>query len=456
MKGIGKSTEDPAVPETTIGRDPIVTDRLTGLRYDHLTGRTGGITAVCSAHRIVLKAAIEQAAADGDVLLVEATANQVNQFGGYTGMRPAQFVTFVQSLAAAADFPLKRVFIGGDHLGPHPWKKAPAAQAMNRAVELVRECVAAGFCKIHLDTGLACADDPGSHLPMETTAARAAVLCRAAEAAADRQPANRPRPLYVIGAEVPPPGGALEDPAQLTVTTAGEVARIIAVTQRSFRSVGLDSAWERVMAVVVQPGVDFGDAQVARYRSDKAAALSASHATLPGIMTYEIHATDYQPPDALAQMVRDHFLLLKTGPCLTNASREALFALSHIETDWLTGKHGVRLSGLREVLETAMLSHPGHWRSHYRGSAADLKFLRHYSYRDRIRYYWDLPLVRQAVEQLLFNLQRPIPRMLLSQYFPDLYPAIESGELRPVPGLLIRQRIRSALAPYSAACHPPL
>ncbi|MEJ2476832.1 MAG: class II D-tagatose-bisphosphate aldolase, non-catalytic subunit, partial [Desulfobacterales bacterium] len=310
--------------------------------------------------------------------------------------------------------------------------------------------------KIHLDTGLACADDPGSHLPMEITAERAAALCRAAEAAADRQPAGRPRPLYVIGAEVPPPGGALEDSAQLKVTPAGEVARTIAVTERCFRSVGLEAAWERVMAVVAQPGVDFGDTRVARYRSDKAAALSASHATLPGIMTYEVHATDYQTSEALVQMVRDHFTLLKAGPCLTNAYREALFALSHIETDWLTGKHGVRLSGLREVLETAMLSHPEHWRSYYRGSAADLNLLRHYSYRDRIRYYWDFPIVRQAVDRLLINLERPIPRMLLSQYFPDLYPVIQAGELRPVPRFLIEQRIRSALAPYSAACHHPL
>ncbi|MGB5424633.1 MAG: class II D-tagatose-bisphosphate aldolase, non-catalytic subunit, partial [Desulfobacterales bacterium] len=107
------------MPETTIIRDPIVTDRLSRLRYDHLTGRIGGITAVCSAQRTVLEAAIEQAVADGDVLLVEATANQVNQYGGYTGMRPAEFVNFVQSLAAAAEFPLEKVLVGGDHLGPH-------------------------------------------------------------------------------------------------------------------------------------------------------------------------------------------------------------------------------------------------------------------------------------------------------------------------------------------------
>ena len=55
-------------------------------------------------------------------------------------------------------------------------------------------------------------------------------------------------------------------------------------------------------------------------------------------MTYEVHATDYQSPGALAQMVRDHFTILKVGPCLTNAYREAIFALSHIETEWLEKK----------------------------------------------------------------------------------------------------------------------
>jgi D-tagatose-1,6-bisphosphate aldolase subunit GatZ/KbaZ len=350
---------------------------------------------------------------------------------------------------------LEKVMIGGDHLGPHPWRKSPTAQAMNRAMELVRECVAAGSCKIHLDTGVNCADDPGSHLPMETMAERAAVLCRAAEATADRQPTNRPRPLYVIGAEVPPPGGALEDPAQLKVTTAEEVGRIISVTERSFRSVGLDAAWERVTAVVVQPGVDFGDTRVARYRSDKAAALSAFHATLPGTMTYEVHATDYQSPGALKQMVRDHFTILKVGPCLTNAYREAIFALSHIETEWLEKKKGCRLSGIRDILASAMQANPEHWQTHYRGSAAEVDFVRQYSYRDRIRYYWSSPEVVESVDRLLSNLNRPMPHMLIRQYFPEIYPALDSGEIEPAARSLISWRIRRTLAPYSKACRQP-
>jgi hypothetical protein len=65
---------------------------------DHLSkrklGASAGIYSVCSAHPWVIRAAAEQAAAAGSLLLIEATSNQVNQFGGYTGMRPAEFRSF--------------------------------------------------------------------------------------------------------------------------------------------------------------------------------------------------------------------------------------------------------------------------------------------------------------------------------------------------------------------------
>ena len=49
-------------------------------------GTPQGICSVCSAHPMVLEACIDRAIADGSPLLVEATCNQVNQEGGYTGM----------------------------------------------------------------------------------------------------------------------------------------------------------------------------------------------------------------------------------------------------------------------------------------------------------------------------------------------------------------------------------
>ncbi len=71
---------------------------LFDLRKRHLSGMIGGMVAVCSSHPMVLEAAMELAAAETRPLLVEATANQVNQSGGYTGMTPADFSALIRRL----------------------------------------------------------------------------------------------------------------------------------------------------------------------------------------------------------------------------------------------------------------------------------------------------------------------------------------------------------------------
>ena len=422
---------------------------LIHLRNQHLCGEVGGMVAVCSSHPMVLQAAMELAAAERRPLLVEATANQVNLSGGYTGMTPADFSTYIRRLSGSVGLPFDQVIIGADHLGPHVWKNETAASAMANAAELASHCVAAGFRKIHLDTGMRCADDPGAALSPEIAAKRAATLCLAAEAAAcDRHDLDLP--LYVIGNEAPPPGGGLEDVYHLTVTHPDNLFSSLELYERAFRDDGLDDAWQRVVAVVVQPGVEFGDRVIAAYDRDRAAALSACHARLPGFMTFEIHATDYQTPDALDQMVEDHFILLKAGPCLTFAFREAVYALTHIED----ARPGIQVrSNLRKIMETLMDVHPRHWQSHYpQGQTESLCFLRNYSFRDRIRYYWAYPEATAAYERLIQNLSRPIPDALLRQFFPDLYPEIACGELQPDPQTIIKHRIQNALKPYMKAC----
>jgi len=422
---------------------------LTHLRDQHLGGEIGGMCAVCSSHPIVIQAAMELAAAEQKPLLVEATANQVNLSGGYTGMTPADFSAFIRRLSGSAGFPAEQIIIGADHLGPHVWKEEPAASAMAKAAELASHCVAAGFRKIHLDTGMGCTDDPGIFLSPEIAARRAASLCLAAEAAACNQ-RDQDLPVYVIGNEVPPPGGGLEDAFHLTVTHPDNLLSSLELYERAFRDAGLASAWQRVVAVVVQPGVEFGDQVIAAYDRNRTAALSASHIRLPGFMTFEIHATDYQTPIALTQMVQDHFILLKVGPCLTFAFREAVYALTYIEDAW-PGIH--QRSNLRQVMETLMDKHPRHWQSHYPQDQAEaLCFLRKYSFRDRIRYYWAYPEATAAVERLVQNFRRPIPDALLRQFFPDLYPEIECGALRPDPQTIIKHRIQNILKPYMKAC----
>ncbi|HDR8918556.1 TPA: D-tagatose-bisphosphate aldolase, class II, non-catalytic subunit [Burkholderia vietnamiensis] len=413
-------------------------------------GAQRGIYSVCSAHRLVLEAACEAARADGSPLLIEATCNQVNHVGGYTGMTPADFRRDVDAIAQRCGLAPSALVLGGDHLGPNPWRHRRAADAMREAAAMVAAYVEAGFEKIHLDASMACADDP-ARLDDRTIAARAAQLCRAAESAASRAGLA---PVYVIGTEVPTPGGEVSADgaaiARIAVTRSDSIGATLDAHRSAFAAAGLDDAWTRVVAVVAQPGVDFDDRHVLDYDSAKASALGASILRVPRLV-FEAHSTDYQTEHALAALVRDHFAVLKVGPALTFALREALFALSFIE-DALIGDVALR-SRLRDVVDAAMRAQPEHWAPYYRGDEAEQRLARQFGYSDRIRYYWLQPAVAAAVEQLFDNLARqPVPETLVAQWLPDVYAACRAGVLAKAPRAWVRHRIRDVIAHYARAC----
>jgi len=430
-------------------------DALLEVARARTQGRVRGIYSVCSANRFVLEAAMQQAKADASPLLIESTSNQVNQFGGYTGMDPAGFVAYVREVAAAAGFPFERIVLGGDHLGPHPWQREPAAAAMDKARELIRQYVLAGYAKVHLDTSMRLggdAGDPSTPLSDVTITERAAELAAVAEAALGERPAGSPAPVYVIGTDVPPPGGEREADQRIWTTKPEDARRTIELTRAAFGARGLHAAFGRVVAVVVQPGVEFGDSTVFEYDRAQAAPLKAMIEAHPGLV-YEAHSTDYQTPAALAAMVEDHFAILKVGPWLTFALREALFALEDVEREWLGDRPGVTLSGVRAVMEQVMLEQPGHWAGYYHGDAGEQRFARRFSYSDRIRYYWPQPQAEAAVTRLIVNLeQHPAPLSLLSQYLPIQYNAVRLGRLSPAPRGLIRHSILEVLDRYARAC----
>ncbi|AFQ47285.1 D-tagatose-bisphosphate aldolase, class II, non-catalytic subunit [Burkholderia cepacia] len=411
-----------------------------------------GIYSICSAHRLVLEAACEAARADGSPLLIEATCNQVNHLGGYTGMTPADFRRDVDAIALRCGLAPSALVLGGDHLGPNPWRHRRAADAMREAAAMVAAYVEAGFEKIHLDASMACADDP-VRLDDRTIAARAAGLCRAAEDAAARAGVA---PVYVIGTEVPTPGGEVAGDAggaaiaRIAVTRSDSIAATLDAHRDAFAAAGLDEAWARVVAIVAQPGVDFDDRHVLDYDSTKAASLGASILHTPRLV-FEAHSTDYQTEGALAALVRDHFAVLKVGPALTFALREALFALTFIE-DALIDDVAMR-SRLRDVVDAAMRAQPEHWAPYYRGDETEQRLARQFSYSDRIRYYWLQPAVAAAVEQLFANLARqPVPETLVAQWLPDVYAACRAGGLAKEPRAWVRHRIRDVIAHYARAC----
>jgi D-tagatose-1,6-bisphosphate aldolase subunit GatZ/KbaZ len=427
-----------------------VAETLKSIVHDQHRGIPHGIYSICSSHPYVIQASLEQARHDGGAVLIESTSNQVNQFGGYTGMTPEDFHTFVLSQSRDMGFEGERVILGGDHLGPIPFRNEDAEVAMKMASDMVRCFVEAGFVKIHLDTSIPLGDE--ASIEPGLVATRCARLCRVCEDTYNgliRRGA--PAPLYIIGTEVPVPGGSDEVEEGVKVTSVEDFEETVRVTRDAFMKEGLQDAWNRVIAVVVQPGVEFGDHRTVEYRRDDALPLSKRLRDYPDLV-FEAHSTDYQTARRMREMVEDGFAILKVGPGLTYAFREAVFMLCAIENELCTINTALVRSNLLETLDGVMKNHPQYWEKYYEGNEVELSFKRRYSLFDRVRYYWSNERVKASFERLLDNLKNAgIPGTLLSQFFPSQYRKIRDGELCGDPECLLRDWIREVIADYAYA-----
>lgn len=399
---------------------------------ENLGGKPAGLASWCTAHAETLSAIlVAHRNLDGPIL-IEATCNQVNQHGGYTGMKPIDFRRFVEGLARDSGIDAGQIILGGDHLGPNPWKNQPAASAMSEARTMVRDYIEAGFSKIHLDASMACADD--RNLPEATMAERAAELCSVAE-----QAAGALKPCYVIGTEVPIPGGETEVIDTLAVTRPEAALRTYELHREAFAKRGLSEAFSRVVGIVVQPGVDFGNAQVFPYDRRRATALSQAVSHLHGV-AFEAHSTDYQSPEGLRDLVQSHFPILKVGPELTFAFREAILAMVAIE-GWVGPERPSRMvATIGEVMD----ADPRHWRGYV---AEGQEAMRIFGLSDRIRYYWPVPRLAEAVRQLRTNIDSAdVPPGLVWQYAGTI-PGGDSLSTR-----IIQSKVGAVASKYLRAC----
>ena len=388
-----------------------------------------GIPSYCTANELALEIALRRAKMLNQPVLIEATANQVNQYGGYTGMLPKDFYKLVLDMAAAIDLPEQMVILAGDHLGPLTWQNLPEAEAMEKSIELVYQYTRAGFTKIHLDTSMKVADDAEGLLSTEVIARRGATLYKAAIKGYEELKAEKPdaiRPVFVIGSEVPIPGGAQEAEDSLAVTSVEAFKDTVATYKRVWEEEGVGEGMNDVIAVVVQPGVEFGDDQVFLYDSAAAADLCAALKEFPEVC-FEGHSTDYQSAKCLKAMVEDGIAILKVGPALTYGLREALFSMSLMENELVPAEER---SNFIDVLENTMLANPGNWQKHYHGDEKQLHLARKYSFSDRARYYMGQPEVLEAMDKLFTNLNTyKIPLNMLHQYMPLTYAKVRDGEL---------------------------
>ncbi|NBL00142.1 MAG: tagatose-bisphosphate aldolase [Erysipelotrichia bacterium] len=432
------------------------TNPLKQLVVKQKNGQPVGIYSCCSANDYVIEAALECAKRDHSCVLIESTANQVDQNGGYTGMKPADFRDFVMQIADKVGFDKSRVFLGGDHLGPLTFANKNEAEAMEDAKELVRCYVAAGFTKIHIDTSMKVAsDDPEVRLSDEIIARRGATLAKVCDETYQTLLKTNPdaiAPVYIVGSEVPIPGGAQDPNAGMQVTRVEDFKATVKAFKEAFAKEGLDNIWNDVIGVVVQPGVEEKDAGCTEYDRSKAADLMASIEAYP-TMIFEGHSTDYQTKYKLKELIEDGVGILKVGPGLTYAMREALFALAYME-DMILHGHDDEKSNFIDVLEKAMLAEPKNWAKHYHGDDNELWFKRKFSFSDRSRYYMPEASVKAAKDKLIANLRKyGVSLAVLSQFMPIQYTKVRCGELANDPEELIKDRIKNTIDEYLFATH---
>lgn len=411
-----------------------------------------GIPSYCTASDLAIEACLKQGLRFDDYILVEATANQVNQFGGYTGMKPADYRDFVYEIADRVGFDRSKIILGGDHLGPLTWQDLPEEEAMKNAVDLVKLFVLAGFKKIHLDTSMRVADDSRDEmLSDETIARRGAILYEACEEAYQellKSNPNEQRPAFIIGSEVPIPGGAQEAEDSISVTKPEAVKKTLAVYEEQFEKRGLKNAFENIIGIVVQPGVEFGDADVFHYDRTNASELTRAMQAYDNIVL-EGHSTDYQSPDGLKQMVEDGIAILKVGPALTFSLREGLFALSMIEKELVDAD---KRANFIEVMEDTMMKDTSKWLKYYHGDEKTQAIKRKYSFSDRCRYYFAQPEIKNAIDKLFKNLSEvEIPLSMLRQYMPVQYVKVRDGIIPCDPRELAMDSVVHLVEDYNYA-----
>lgn len=411
-----------------------------------------GIYSCCSANEYVLRAALKKAREHRTYVLIESTANQVDQFGGYIGMTPEQFYAYVLGLARELDVPSSQVILGGDHLGPLTFAEKPEAEAMALARELVRRYVLAGFTKIHIDTSMKVGDDD-AHLRLPRRGHRPAGRRAVRRGRSGLHPAAGSGPGCrspgLCGGQRSAHSGRCPRRRRRAspVTEPSDLDHTLHAFRDAFLSRGLEDAWERVVAVVVQPGVEFGSDSVFDYSRSSAAKITGALHRYDRLVL-EGHSTDYQTRYALREMVEDGVAILKVGPALTFAVREGLFALECIERELFSDTEAP-LSGFRAVLEAAMLRDDKYWRKHYHGTESQQKYDRAFSLSDRARYYLTDGEVRSSIRRLMDRLgSRPIPYSLLSQYLPRQAERVRTTALENEPNALLEDHVGDVIEDY--------
>jgi D-tagatose-1,6-bisphosphate aldolase subunit GatZ/KbaZ len=242
----------------------------------------------------------------------------------------------------------------------------------------------------------------------------------------------------------------------IEITKPEQFTKTYQTIRVEFDEQGLSDAFDRVIAVVVQPGVEFSDSTVTKYRRRLAKPLCDELKQHPGVV-FEGHSTEYQKTQRLKEMVQDGIAILKVGPALTFSLRDALFRLADIEEQCASDGMltNCDTSRLKHVLVEVMNEDPTYWKGHSPGvKKASVKLLER-SLSDRCRYYLSRQEIVEAIARLENNLDSiEIPHSLLEKYLPEQSERVSMGILSTASRELIKDFIKDRIFTYIQATDP--
>ena len=315
--------------------------------------------------------------------LIESTSNQVNQHGGYTNKTPKMFVKEISSLRKKIKFDSKRLFLGGDHLGPLPWGKKNKNIAIKNSISLINDYLSENFCKIHVDTSIKCKND--KFINSEIVFNRTSEILN--NDSIKKKIKNR---LLVVGTEVPLAGGG--DNKNLIRTSTKQIETEVFNFKKIFQKINLRNIF---FGLVIEPGMKYKHSKITKPNFTQFG--NKKNISKKNNFFYEAHSTDYQSKKILRQLVKNNFRFLKVGPELTYNYARSLFFMENIEKKKIKLKN----SNIKKTIFFSMLKNKKYWNGYYIKKKPEL-FLN--SKLDRMRYYFDTKEVKNSVGILRRNI----------------------------------------------------
>ena len=320
------------------------------------------LPSFCTSNFNVIKLLIIFAKYNNLPILIETTSNQINQYGGYTYLKPKQFLRKINRIAKNLKYK-NEIMFGADHLGPLPWKDFEENKALKNAKKLFKDVIKAGYKKIHIDTGI--------KLKGDKFLSKVKIFNRCKSIFNTVSGNSIKNIFFVFGTEVPIAGG--ENKYNLKNTNINSIKNDVKYYKK----------FKKNFSLVIEPGLGFTNQKI--YKLKMTSYSQKKNISYKNNFTYEAHSSDYQDLSSLKKLVKNNFKFLKVGPELTFNYMKAILKMEKIEK--LTFKSN--LSEIKKKISREMEIDKTFWKNYYFGNKKKIEYLKFNSYLDRSRYYWN-------------------------------------------------------------------